>query len=298
MTKNKLETREILSKFKDYLYYEKSLSENTINSYLSDINLFLKYLDNKEINKNHTEEYLNNLSKVNYSENTKKRIFSSIKSFLNYAIEDNYISNFEIFNLKFKSSEELPDVLLVSEVEKLINFYNHESFLSSRNITIIDFMYSTGCRVSELCSLKISDIDLIEEFVRLQGKGSKQRIVPIGSKLLINLNKYLELRNSNPKIKSSYLFLSKNFKKIDRTAVFRLIKTTGLQVGINSKIYPHTLRHSAATHMLEGGCDLRTVQEFLGHSSVSTTQIYTKVTKDFLEEAFTESHPRSWNKCT
>lgn len=293
MTKNKLETREILSKFKDYLYYEKSLSENTINSYLSDINLFLKYLDNKEINKNHTEEYLNNLSKVNYSENTKKRIFSSIKSFLNYAIEDNYISNFEIFNLKFKSSEELPDVLLVSEVEKLINFYNHESFLSSRNITIIDFMYSTGCRVSELCSLKISDIDLIEEFVRLQGKGSKQRIVPIGSQLLINLNKYLELRNSNPKIKSSYLFLSKNLKKIDRTAVFRLIKTTGLQVGINSKIYPHTLRHSAATHMLEGGCDLRTVQEFLGHSSVSTTQIYTKVTKDFLEEAFTESHPRS-----
>ena len=293
MTKNKLETREILSKFKDYLYYEKSLSENTINSYLSDINLFLKYLDNKEINKNHTEEYLNNLSKVNYSENTKKRIFSSIKSFLNYAIEDNYISNFEIFNLKFKSSEELPDVLLVSEVEKLINFYNHESFLSSRNITIIDFMYSTGCRVSELCSLKISDIDLIEEFVRLQGKGSKQRIVPIGSQLLINLNKYLELRNSNPKIKSSYLFLSKNFKKIDRTAVFRLIKTTGLQVGINSKIYPHTLRHSAATHMLEGGCDLRTVQEFLGHSSVSTTQIYTKVTKDFLEEAFTDSHPRS-----
>jgi len=293
MTKNKLETREILSKFNDYLYYEKSLSENTINSYLSDINLFLKYLDNKEINKNHTEEYLNNLSKVNYSENTKKRIFSSIKSFLNYAIENDFISNFEIFNLKFKSSEDLPDVLLVSEVEKLINFYNHESFLSSRNITIIDFMYSTGCRVSELCSLKISDIDLIEEFVRLQGKGSKQRIVPIGSKLLINLNKYLKLRNSNPKIKSSYLFLSKTFNKLDRTAVFRLIKTTGVQVGINSKIYPHTLRHSAATHMLEGGCDLRTVQEFLGHSSVSTTQIYTKVTKDFLEEAFTESHPRS-----
>jgi len=240
MTKNKLETREILSKFNDYLYYEKSLSENTINSYLSDINLFLNYLDNKEINKNHTEEYLINLSKINYSENTKKRIFSSIKSFLNYAIENDFISNFEIFNLKFKSSEELPDVLLVSEVEKLINFYNHESFLSSRNITIIDFMYSTGCRVSELCSLKISDIDLIEEFVRLQGKGSKQRIVPIGSKLLINLNKYLELRNSNPKIKSSYLFLTKNFNKLDRTAVFRLIKTTGVQVGINSKIYPHT----------------------------------------------------------
>jgi len=154
-------------------------------------------------------------------------------------------------------------------------------------------MYSTGCRVSELCSLKISDIDLIEEFVRLQGKGNKQRIVPIGSQLLINLNKYLKLRNSNPKIKSSYLFLSKTFNKLDRTAVFRLIKTTGVQVGIKSKIYPHTLRHSAATHMLEGGCDLRTVQEFLGHSSVSTTQIYTKVTKDFLEEAFIESHPRS-----
>ncbi len=293
MTKNKLETREILSQFKDYLYYEKSLSENTINSYVSDINLFFKYLDNKELNKTNTEEYLSNLSELNYSENTKKRIYSSINSFLNYAMENSFITNFEIFNLNIKSSEELPDVLLVSEVEKLINFYNHESFLSSRNITIIDFMYSTGCRVSELCSLKISDIDLIEEFVRLEGKGNKQRIVPIGSQLLINLNKYLKLRNSNPKIKSSYLFLSKTFNKLDRTAVFRLIKTTGVQVGIKSKIYPHTLRHSAATHMLEGGCDLRTVQEFLGHSSVSTTQIYTKVTKDFLEEAFIESHPRS-----
>ncbi len=128
---------------------------------------------------------------------------------------------------------------------------------------------------------------------KIEGEGSKQRIVPLGSKVLVNLEKYLELRNQFKNIKNNNLFISKSYKKLDRTAVFRIIKSTGVKVGINTSIYPHILRHSAATHMLEGGCDLRTVQEFLGHSSVSTTQIYTKVTKAFLEEAFIESHPRS-----
>ena len=293
MTENKSETNKILTQFNDFLYYEKNVSENTITAYLSDISHFLKFLEHREINKDNTEDYLINLSDFQYSDNTKKRIYSSIKAFLNFAMESNLIDKFEILNIKTKSKEELPDVLQVSEIENLINFYNHDTFLSSRNRTIIDFMYSTGCRVSELCDLKLSDIDLSEEFARLDGKGNKQRIVPIGSLLLINLQLYLEIRNSIHKANSVYLFLTKNFKQLDRTAVFRIIKSTGSKVGIKSKIYPHSLRHSAATHMLEGGCDLRTVQEFLGHSSVSTTQIYTKVTKDFLEEAFTESHPRS-----
>ena len=187
----------------------------------------------------------------------------------------------------------MPNILSPYEIEQLIDFYDHNLFISSRNKTIIDFMYSTGCRVSELINVEESDIDIDDAFVRLEGKGSKQRIVPLGSKLLVNLEKYLELRNQFKNIKNNNLFISKSYKKLDRTAVFRIIKSTGVKLGINTSIYPHILRHSAATHMLEGGCDLRTVQEFLGHSSVSTTQIYTKVTKAFLEEAFIESHPRS-----
>jgi len=191
------------------------------------------------------------------------------------------------------SEKKLPNVLLPNEIDKLIDFYNHDLFISSRNKTIIDFMYSTGCRVSELINVEESDIDMEDAFVRLEGKGSKQRIVPLGSKVLINLESYLVLRNEDKKNKNNKLFVSKSYKNLDRTAVFRIIKSTGVKAGIHTELYPHILRHSAATHMLEGGCDLRTVQEFLGHSSVSTTQIYTKVTKAFLEEAFIESHPRS-----
>ena len=175
----------------------------------------------------------------------------------------------------------------------MINFYKHDSFLNSRNRTILDFLYSTGSRVSEVINVNLSDIDTKDSFVRLEGKGSKQRIVPLGSLLIDNLIDYMNIRDSNMNFESNRLFLSKSFKKLDRTAVFRLIKSTGVKLGLSNDLHPHILRHSAATHMLEGGCDLRTVQEFLGHSSVSTTQIYTKVTKEFLEEAFTESHPRS-----
>ena len=175
----------------------------------------------------------------------------------------------------------------------MINFYNHEDYLKSRNRTIIDVLYSTGCRVSELCDINLSDMDLDEKYLKLKGKGSKHRIVPIGSKLYKNLTEYLNLRSLFLQNKENVLFLSKSKNKLDRTAVFRIIKKTAKAISLQTDVYPHTLRHSAATHMLEGGCDLRTVQEFLGHSSVSTTQIYTKVTKEFLEEAFIESHPRS-----
>ena len=196
-------------------------------------------------------------------------------------------------NISIMTEKKLPNVLSPSEIGILIDFYDHDLFISSRNNTRIDFMYSTGCRVSELINVEESDIDIEEAFVRLEGKGSKQRIVPVGSKDLINLESYLPLRNKDRKNKNNKLFIYKSYKNLDRTAVFRIIQSTGVKAGINKELYPHILRHSAATHMLEGGCDLRTVQEFLGHSSVSTTQIYTKVTKAFLEEAFIESHPRS-----
>ena len=293
MMKQKLEIKSLIDSYKDFLIYEKGLSENTVSAYISDVNKVSGQEEYFDIENFLPDTYLMSSNNKNYSGSTKKRIQSSINQFLKYLIDENYIANIEINNVSIMSEKKLPHVLSPNEIDKLIDFYNHDLFISSRNKTIIDFMYSTGCRVSELINVEESDIDIEEAFVRLEGKGSKQRIVPLGSKVLINLESYLPLRNKDRKSKNNKLFISKSYKNLDRTAVFRIIKSTGVKAGIHKELYPHILRHSAATHMLEGGCDLRTVQEFLGHSSVSTTQIYTKVTKAFLEEAFIESHPRS-----
>ena len=291
--KQKLEINLLIDSFKDFLIYEKGLSENTVSAYLSDINKVSGKEEYFDIQKFLPSTYLKSSKNKNYSGSTKKRIQSSINQFLKYLIDKNYIANIEMNNISIMTEKKLPNVLSPNEIDILIDFYDHDVFISSRNKTIIDFMYSTGCRVSELINVEESDIDIEEAFVRLEGKGSKQRIVPLGSKVVINLENYLPLRNKDRKNKNNKLFISKSYKNLDRTAVFRIIKSTGVKAGINKELHPHILRHSAATHMLEGGCDLRTVQEFLGHSSVSTTQIYTKVTKAFLEEAFIESHPRS-----
>ena len=293
MMKQKLEINLLIDSFKDFLIYEKGLSENTVSAYLSDINKVSGKEEYFDIEIFLPSTYLKSSKNKNYSGSTKKRIQSSINQFLKYLIDENYIANIEMNNISIMTKKKLPNVLSPNEIDILIDFYDHDLFISSRNKTIIDFMYSTGCRVSELINVEESDIDIEEAFVRLEGKGSKQRIVPLGSKVVINLENYLPLRNKDRKNKNNKLFISKSYKNLDRTAVFRIIKSTGVKAGINKELYPHILRHSAATHMLEGGCDLRTVQEFLGHSSVSTTQIYTKVTKAFLEEAFIESHPRS-----
>ena len=293
MTHQKLEIEELINSFQEFLIYEKGLSKNTVVAYKSDAIKFTQYADLNNLNKNVMTNYFLELSEFNYSNATKQRMYSSIKQYLNFLEVNGIINHVEIEDIQFKSALKLPDVLNVSEINKMINFYKHDSFLNSRNRTILDFLYSTGSRVSEVINVNLSDIDTKDSFVRLEGKGSKQRIVPLGSLLIDNLIDYMNIRDSNMNFESNRLFLSKSFKKLDRTAVFRLIKSTGVKLGLSNDLHPHILRHSAATHMLEGGCDLRTVQEFLGHSSVSTTQIYTKVTKEFLEEAFTESHPRS-----
>ena len=293
MTQQKLEIKELLTSFQDYLTYEKGLSQNTIDAYKSDVIKFTQYADLNNLNKNVVSRYFFELSEFNYSNTSKQRMYSSIKQFLIFLSNSGFTDNFEIENIKFKSELKLPEVISITQIDSMIDYFDHNSFLNSRNRTIIDFIYSTGSRVSEVINVNVSDIDTKESFVRLEGKGSKQRIVPLGSLLINNLNEYLKFRDSIENLKSSKLFLSKSYNSLDRTAVFRLIKSTGKKLGLSVNLHPHTLRHSAATHMLEGGCDLRTVQEFLGHSSVSTTQIYTKVTKEFLEEAFTESHPRS-----
>lgn len=282
-----------ISSFSEYLLYQKGLSQNTVDSYKSDLTKLSNYLQNQDLSKTTIDNFFIDMSEFNYSSSTKKRIHSSIKNFLKYINENEDYESIDISDIKLKSSKKLPEVLSITDIENMINFYNHETYLDSRNRTVIDVLYSTGCRVSELCDINISDIDLDEKYLKLKGKGSKQRIVPIGSMLYKNLLQYLNVRETFLQNRGEPLFLSKSKNKLDRTAVFRIIKKTAKNISIQTDVHPHTLRHSAATHMLEGGCDLRTVQEFLGHSSVSTTQIYTKVTKEFLEEAFTESHPRS-----
>lgn len=282
-----------ISSFSEYLLYQKGLSQNTVDSYKSDLTKLSNYLQNQDLSKTNIDNFFIDMSEFNYSSSTKKRIHSSIKNFLKYINENEDYESIDISDIKLKSSKKLPEVLSIIDIENMINFYNHETYLDSRNRTVIDVLYSTGCRVSELCDINISDIDLDEKYLKLKGKGSKQRIVPIGSMLYKNLMQYLNVRETFLQNRGEPLFLSKSKNKLDRTAVFRIIKKTAKNISLQTDVHPHTLRHSAATHMLEGGCDLRTVQEFLGHSSVSTTQIYTKVTKEFLEEAFIESHPRS-----
>jgi integrase/recombinase XerD len=282
-----------ISSFSEYLLYQKGLSQNTVDSYKSDLTKLSNYLQNQDLSKTNIDNFFIDMSEFNYSSSTKKRMHSSIKNFLKYINENEDYESIDISDIKLKTSKKLPEVLSITDIENMINFYNHETYLDSRNRTVIDVLYSTGCRVSELCDINISDIDLDEKYLKLKGKGSKQRIVPIGSKLYKNLLQYLIVRDKFLQNRGEPLFLSKSKNKLDRTAVFRIIKKTAKNISLQTDVHPHTLRHSAATHMLEGGCDLRTVQEFLGHSSVSTTQIYTKVTKEFLEEAFTESHPRS-----
>lgn len=282
-----------ITSFSEYLLYQKGLSQNTVDSYKSDLTKLSNYLQNQDLSKTNIDNFFIDMSEFNYSSSTKKRMHSSIKNFLKYINENEDYESIDISDIKLKSSKKLPEVLSITDIENMINFYNHETYLDSRNRTVIDVLYSTGCRVSELCDINISDIDLDEKYLKLKGKGSKQRIVPIGSMLYKNLMQYLNVRETFLQNRGEPLFLSKSKNKLDRTAVFRIIKKTAKNISLQTDVHPHTLRHSAATHMLEGGCDLRTVQEFLGHSSVSTTQIYTKVTKEFLEEAFTESHPRS-----
>lgn len=283
---------ELVDSFLNYLFIQKGLSQNTINSYKHDLKKFVDANKTLDIKGTDFDSFLHNINTLKLSPKSKQRLISSLKQFHIYLSQLSVIDHEFPKGVRIKLGSSLPRVLSINEVDSFINFYDHSNFLNSRNKTILDFLYSAGTRVSELCNVELSDIDLDDNFVQLKGKGSKYRIVPIGSLLRQNLTEYLTYRN-NLKSINSFLFLSKSHKQMERTAVFRIIKKTTSNLGLDSDIHPHTFRHSAATHMLEGGCDLRTVQEFLGHSSVSTTQIYTKITKEFLEEAFIESHPRS-----
>ena len=290
---SKKSNKDLVLEFTNFLKFKKGLSANTISAYESDITQFLEFTGENIINNDLIELFIT--SELNdKSENSKIRKISSINQYIDWFNLDNKEYQIVIEKVSLKKGSYLPETISVSDINRLINIYDHTNYMNSRNLTLIDFMYSTACRVSELCDVRVSDLDFEEDFVKLFGKGSKQRIVPIGSELKINLSKYLKFRDEL-NTQEPYLFLSKNMNQLDRSAIFRIIKKSATLSDNALSIHPHTLRHSAATHMLEAGCDLRTLQELLGHTSVSTTKIYTKLTKEFLVEIFKESHPRAWN---
>ena len=288
---SKKSNKDLVLEFANFLKFKKGLSANTISAYESDITQFLEFTGENIINKDLIELFIT--SELNdKSDNSKIRKISSINQYIDWFNLDNKEYQIVIEKVSLKKGSYLPETISVSDVNRLINIYDHSNYMNSRNLTLIDFMYSTACRVSELCDVRVSDLDFEEDFVKLFGKGSKQRIVPIGSELKINLSKYLKFRDEL-NTQKPYLFLSKNMNQLDRSAIFRIIKKSATLSDNALSVHPHTLRHSAATHMLEAGCDLRTLQELLGHTSVSTTKIYTKLTKEFLVEIFKESHPRA-----
>ena len=288
---SKKSNKDLVLQFTNFLKFKKGLSANTISAYESDITQFLEFTGENIINNDLIELFIT--SELNdKSDNSKIRKISSINQYIDWFNLDNKEYQIVIEKVSLKKGSYLPETISISDVNRLINIYDHTNYMNSRNLTLIDFMYSTACRVSELCDVRVSDLDFEEDFVKLFGKGSKQRIVPIGSELKINLSKYLKFRDEL-NTHEPYLFLSKNMNQLDRSAIFRIIKKSATLSDNALSVHPHTLRHSAATHMLEAGCDLRTLQELLGHTSVSTTKIYTKLTKEFLVEIFKESHPRA-----
>lgn len=286
----------IIEEFKKYLLIDRHYSNNTIASYINDLNLFLEFLDSKHTDyKNASEdtikEYLKYINKKD--ERTRAHEISVLRSFYKYLILEGEIKNNPMENIDLpKLSKKLPSVLSVDEVDKLLDIDLNTPF-DYRNKAMLELMYGSGLRVSELVNLRLEDIDLNYSIVRTIGKGSKERIIPFGEYARIALDKYINVYRSMliKKEASEYLFLNNHGKAMTRQGFFKIIKGIAVEKGINKEISPHTLRHSFATHLLNGGADLRSIQEMLGHANLSTTEIYTNISKEEIKNKYHETHP-------
>jgi len=284
-----------LDDFINYILIEKGLSKNTALAYRTDLNIYLKFLEDKKINYetiNHLEitDFLWYLKTLKSSPRSIYRMIESIRQFYKFLILENHIQTDPTIYLTVpKLPTILPDMLSVEEVDKLLNSVSDNDKISIRNRAMLELLYATGLRVSELINLKFSNIDIDECYIKILGKGNKERIVPFEEKAQLYLKRYLRIRKDK---NSEYVFLTKLNKPISRIEFWRQLKNIALKTGITKNITPHTLRHSFATHLLTGGADIRFVQEMLGHSSISTTQIYTHISQDRLKEQHKKHHPR------
>jgi len=285
-----------LRSFFTFLYVEKGLSKNTIEAYSNDINDFLNWLnkrniqDYKEISELVVNEYVAYLFNKALKSSTVNRKISSLKSFYLFLIKKKIISSSPLSEIITpKKEHHLPSSMSEDEVERLLRSPNIELDLENRDKAMIEMLYATGMRISELINLKITDIDLERSVLKVLGKGSKERLIPFGEKALDSLNSYLEKRK---KSLAKEVFISNRGKKMTRTGFWQRIKIYLSREGLKDSISPHTLRHAFATHLLNRGADLRSVQLLLGHSDLSTTQIYTHIAKQRLGEVLKKHHPR------
>ena len=293
-----------IENFKNFLRLERGLSQNSINSYEYDLNLFKNYLKSNSINISPLECNSETIKRYLYSElSTKKtrsmaRGISALKSYYNYLVFENLIKISPLSDIDTpKLEKKLPEVLTENEILKIINSIDDNHPFSIRNKAIIEVLYGTGIRVSELTDIKLSNIFFEEKILKVKGKGDKERFVPIGNVASNSIKIYLEERISN-KIEPKYsdvLFLNRYGRQLTRAMIFKIIKDLCEVSGIKKKISPHSLRHSFATHMLKNGADLRSIQLILGHESITTTEIYTHLDKFHLEEVLKKYHPRSKN---
>lgn len=290
---------------KEYLAHlklEKNLSDNTISSYRNDLKSFNDFLhdlninDPFEITTDHLNGFFKLLKELGLVGSSAARYFSSLKGFFLFLIRNKYIVKNPIEKISApKTSKKLPGVLDVSEVEKILSLPDVSNKFGLRDKAILELFYACGTRVSELINLKVNDLFLYDEVIRVLGKGSKERLIPIGSSAIKWINEYL--RKSRPllmkKMKSeNYLFLNSRSTKLSRMGVWKIIERYVKEAEIKKDVHPHTFRHSFATHLLEGGADLRAVQEMLGHADISTTQIYTHIDRDYIKQVHKQYHPR------
>ena len=294
--------KQSIKEFKSYLRIERSLSDNTIDSYLRDIRKLAKFSEEKDLNelqitKAKVKEFIASINKEEISARSQSRIISGIKAFYKYLILEDYlkVNPTELIESP-RIGMKLPDTLSIEEIDSLISAIDLSHPQGERNRAILEVLYSCGLRVSELTNLKLSNIRFKEGYVKVLGKGNKERFAPIGSSAIKFLNIYLnEIRNHQTIKKGSedIVFLNRRGNKLTRVMIFTIIKQLSEKIGMKKKISPHTFRHSFATHLIEGGADLRAVQEMLGHESITTTEIYTHLDREYLREAIMQFHPRA-----
>ncbi len=289
--------------FESFLRLEKSLSDNSIKAYLSDV----QKLENFLTTNNHSlapsdvqllqlQHFLKELNELGFDAHSQARIISGLRTFWKYLLLENISSTnpAELLQLP-KLSRKLPHTLSVHETIAIIESIDMSKPEGQRNRAMLEVLYSCGLRVSELVNLQISNLYLASGFVKVTGKGDKERIVPIGNEAAKQLSNYLDFVRNNISIQKGeedIVFLNKRGKRLSRIMIFYIIKAQAALVGIEKEISPHTFRHSFATHLIEGGADLRTVQEMLGHASITTTEIYTHLDRDYLRSVIMQFHPR------
>lgn len=291
--------------FGRYLRIERSLSANSVAAYLNDVRKLSEYVAEQKEGKapsslcyTDLSDFVAFIAGTDNAATTQARLISGIRSFCQFMLAEKIITDDPSALLEApRSGFHLPEVLSVDEIDRMVASFDLSTDLGHRNRAIIETMYGCGLRVSELVNMRLTDIHRNEGFVSVTGKGNKQRLVPIGSVTLKEIDNYMAYRSVMPVITDqNILFLNRRGKKLTRVMVFKIVKDAAAAAGVTKTISPHTLRHSFATHLVEGGADLRAVQEMLGHESITTTEIYTHIDRSYLRDTVLMFHPRARHK--